>query len=126
LTLANTGAAHYLPTGTPDRHLTVDLRALDERGEVLDEERHTLQRTVMWRPFIVDLWDSRLPRGQPRAYELDVPGAGDAATVEAEVRYHLLAESRRKRIGYRNTTPIHYEVFRRQIALRSGAPEAGR
>ena len=28
LTITNVGAAHYIPTGTPDRHLTVDLRVL--------------------------------------------------------------------------------------------------
>lgn len=30
LTLTNSGADHYVPTGTPDRHLTVDLRLLDD------------------------------------------------------------------------------------------------
>jgi hypothetical protein len=29
----------------------------------------------------------------------------------------LLAESRRKRIGYENKTPINYAVFRKQIPL---------
>ncbi len=120
LTLANTGAAHYVPTGTPDRHLTVQLRLLDDKDEVLDEQSHTIKRTVMWRPFIVDLWDTRLPRWQPRVYELEVPGNSAAVKVEAEIRYHLLAESRRQRIGYENKTPIHYEIYRKQISLKSG------
>jgi hypothetical protein len=120
LTVANTGAAHYVPTGTPDRHLTVHLRLLDERGGVLDEQIQTIKRTVMWRPFIVDLWDTRLQRWQPRRYELEVPGDSRAVNVEAEIRYHLLAESRRKRIGYENRTPISYSVFRKQIPLQAG------
>lgn len=120
LTLANTGAAHYVPTGTPDRYLTVHLRALNEQGRVLDEQSHTIKRTVMWRPFIVDLWDTRLPRWQPRQYELEVPGDSGAVKVEAEIRYHLLAEKRRKQIGYENKTPINYEVFRKQILLQVG------
>jgi len=33
------------------------------------------------------------------------------------VRYHLLDESRRKRINYKNTTPIAYDVFRQNISL---------
>ncbi len=119
LTLANTGAAHYVPTGTPDRLLTIHLRLLDEQGRVLDEQRHTIKRTVMWRPFIIDLWDTRLPRWQPRQYELEVPGDSGAVKVEAEIRYHLLDESRRKRIGYVNKTPINYEVFRKQILLKA-------
>jgi hypothetical protein len=117
LTLTNTGAAHYVPTGTPDRHLTVHLRVLDKTGVVTDEQNHSIKRTVMWRPFIVDLWDNRLARWQPRRYELEVPVDSSAVKVEAEIRYHLLAESRRKRIGYENRTPINYSVFREQIAL---------
>jgi len=120
LTLTNTGAAHYVPTGTPDRHLTVHLRLLDDQGGVLDEQNHMIKRTVMWRPFIIDLKDNRLARWQPRRYELEVPDSSRAVKVEAEIRYHLLAESRRKRIGYENKAPINYTVFRKQILLQAG------
>lgn len=121
LTVTNTGAAHFVPTGTPDRHLTVQLRLLDGQGSVLDEQISTIKRTIMWRPFIVDLWDTRLQRGQPRRYELEVPDDSPATDVEAEIRYHLLAESRGKRIGYENSTPISYVVFRKRISLRPGS-----
>ena len=80
----------------------------------------TIQRTLMWRPFIVDLWDTRLARWQPRRYELEVAGDSGAVSVEAEIRYHLLAESRRKRIGYVNGAPISYTVFRERIPLMAG------
>ena len=109
LALKNTGAAHFLPTGTPDRHLTVRLRAFDAGGRVLREKAETLERTILWRPFIVDLWDTRLPWGEQRRYTLDVPA--ETHTIEAQVRYHLLAESRRKRIAYEPAEPISYIVF---------------
>jgi len=109
LMLNNTGAAHFLPTGTPDRHLTVRLRALDASGRVLRETTDTLERTILWRPFIVDLWDTRLAWGERKRYTLDLPAG--VHTIEAQVRYHLLAESRRKRIGYEPTEPISYLVF---------------
>ena len=113
LTLVNAGTTHYLPTGTPDRHLTVSLRVLDAAGAVLDEQEHTLRRTVMWRPFIVDLWDTRLPFATPRSYSIEFPAADRRpASVEVVVRYHLLDEARRRRIGYRNVEPIAYEIFR--------------
>ena len=124
LTLTNTGAAHYVPTGTPDRHLAVHLRLLDEQGGVLDEQIHTIKRTVMWRPFIVDLWDTRLARWQPQRFEMEVPVGSGAVKVEAEIRYHLLDENRSKRIGYENKTPINYAVFRKQIPLKAGMEEA--
>lgn len=121
LTITNVGAAHYLPTGTPDRHLTVAIRLLDQKGAVLRETEHVLSRVIMWRPFIVDLWDSRLPRGEPRVYRLEY-GESDypaASAVEASVRYHLLAESRRKRIGYENADPIAYDVYRKRVPVNS-------
>ena len=122
LTLTNVGAAHYLPTGTPDRHLTVKLLAGNQGGEILEEENYTLKRTVMWRPFIIDLWDTRLPHNEPRSYSLEFsPDEQDGPFwVEADVRYHLLDEKRRRRIDYRNKTPIAYDVFRQRLTV----PEA--
>ena len=122
LTITNVGAAHYIPTGTPDRHLTIELRLLDSEGGVLTQQSHSIKRTVIWRPFIIDLWDTRLPRWQPRRYELSVPAnrKQKPAAVEAIVRYHLLDERRRKRIGYENEDPIAYEVFRKKLSLDTG------
>lgn len=117
LTLTNVGAAHYIPTGTPDRHLSVNLRLLDQNGKTIKEAHHILKRTVMWRPFIIDLWDTRLPRGEARRYKLDIPDKDESFTVEAVVRYHLLDEKRRKRIGYKNQEPISYEVFRQRLSI---------
>ncbi len=117
LTIANTGAAHYVPTGTPDRYLSVTLRVLDKKGKVLAEETDKIIRTVMWRPVIVDLWDTRLPRWQPQTYPIDIVDADKAVSVEAVVRYHLVNEKRRKRINYKNTTAIAYDVYRNKISL---------
>ena len=58
-TLTNVGAAHFLPTGTPDRHLTLELRLLDGEGRMLKEKIHVMKRYILWRPFIVDLKDTR-------------------------------------------------------------------
>jgi hypothetical protein len=119
LTVTNTGAAHYLPTGTPDRHLTLSIRLLDRNGVVLHQDDHILKRTILWRPFIVELWDTRLPRWQPSTFDFDVDTGREptAVAVEAQVQYHLLDEDRRRRIGYENKEPIAYDVFRARISL---------
>ncbi len=119
LTITNVGAAHYLPTGIPDRFLSIELRLLDHQGGVLKEDIYKIKRTVMWRPFIIDLKDTRLPRWQPRSYEFAVAenGKQQAVAVEAVVRYHLLDEKRRARINYIPDEPIDYEVFRQQLPL---------
>ena len=126
LTLTNIGTPHYLPTGTPDRHLTVDWTLRGAQGQVIDHDRDTLERLVMWRPFIVDLRDTRLAYRQPRTYrfEFRVDRKPRPALLEVVVRYHLLHESRRERIGYQNVTPIAYPVFEKTIALDTRAAGA--
>ena len=121
LTLTNVGAAHYLPTGTPDRHLMVRISVMDKEGRLVKEQNHSLVRTVLWRPFIIDLRDTRLPRWQPRSYdfEFSTTGSSPPAVLQAEVHYYLVAESRRKRIGYNNTEPTHFEVFKQRVELQS-------
>lgn len=119
VTLTNVGATHFLPTGTPDRYLAVTLQVLDADGKVLKGQEHTLKRTVMWRPFIVDLWDTRLAYQQPRTYTMDfATGGGKAKFIEIAVRYHLLDEARRQRIQYQNQDPISYEVYRESISIK--------
>lgn len=115
LVLKNIGAAHFVPTGTPDRHLTLHLRAHAADGRVLREKTRKLRRVIMWRPFIVDLWDTRLPYGATQRLTLDVPAG--THEVEALVSYHLLGESRRKRIGYEPHTPISYIIFEQRRTL---------
>jgi hypothetical protein len=113
------GASHHLPTGTPDRHLTLELRLLDAQGTVLKEKTYTLKRHILWRPFIVDLWDTRLPYGVPRKYDFlfSVQGDRRPTALEVTVRYHLLDEARRQRIGYQNTEPIAYPIYHDVIPL---------
>ncbi|MHB8845748.1 MAG: multiheme c-type cytochrome [Nitrospirota bacterium] len=119
ITLTNSGAAHYLPTGTPDRHLTLELRLIGSSGQVLSEKVYTMKRYILWRPFIVDLRDMRLPYGQPRTFTLPLikRGSDTPALVDVTVRYHLLEEARRKKIGYNNVDPIAYPIYHEQISL---------
>ena len=119
LTLTNIGADHFLPTGTPDRHLTILFTLRDPLGGVIKEKRYTLKRTIMWRPFIIDLWDTRLRKNTPRELTFNWQ-KGDApagSTFAITVRYHLLDETRRKKIGYQNSTPISYPIFQQSIPL---------
>ena len=117
VTLTNVGAAHYLPTGTPDRHLTLELKLLGPGGEVVKEKVHTMKRYILWRPFIVDLRDTRLPYLQPREFRIPLTRSGPAApaVIDVTVRYHLLDEARRKKIGYNNVEPIAYPIYHEQI-----------
>lgn len=119
LTLTNTGADHFLPTGTPDRHLSVTFRLSDRSGSVIKEKSCKLKRFIMWRPFIIDLRDTRLAKNNPRKYSFawkakSIPEGGN---LTLSIHYHLLDEARRERIDYRNTTPIAYPLFQKTIPL---------
>ena len=118
-TLTNAGAAHYLPTGTPDRHLTLDLRLLDREGTTVKHESFLMKRFILWRPFIVDLRDTRLPHGKPAefSFEFSREGRNPPTSLDVAVTYHLLDEKRRKKIGYENREPIAYPIYRETIAL---------
>ena len=119
VTLTNVGALHHVPTGTPDRHLTVELKVQGKDHAIIAADKQVLKRNIMWRPFIADLSDNRLIFNKPREIELAFSGiAGQLpAIAEVIVRYHLLEEKRRLRIGYENKTPISYEIFRQRIPL---------
>lgn len=121
VTLTNVGTAHYLPTGIPDRQLSIEFRVLDSSGNVLHKDEEIIKRTMIWRPFIFDWSDNRLARWKPSTFQfvLDSRHTSQAYSVETIVRYHLLPEARRKRIGYENKTPIVHELFRESIFLSS-------
>lgn len=117
--LKNMGAAHYLPTGTPDRHLILDLRLLDRAGRTIKHESFRMKRYVLWRPFIVDLRDTRLPYGKPAefSFEFSRDRENPPSRLEVVVTYHLLDENRRKKIGFENREPIAYPIYRETITL---------
>lgn len=120
ITLTNTGADHYLPTGTPDRHLSVEFRLKNEQGGTIKQKTYLLIRHIMWRPFIVDLWDTRLAKDKPRSYSFSFSSGDFPATskLEVTVRYHLLAEARRKEIAYNNQQPISYVLYQHTELLK--------
>jgi hypothetical protein len=42
--------------------------------------------------------------------------------LDVTVRYHLLDEARRKRIGYENKEPIAYPVYHARVPVAPGKP----
>jgi len=115
LTLTNTGADHFLPTGTPDRQLTVEFLLKDTTTDtIIKKKTYKLKRTILWRPFIFDLRDTRLRKNKPRTFTFSwkVDSTEDDILLDITVRYHLLDEARRKRIGYRNSDPISFALYR--------------
>lgn len=44
------------------------MRLLDGKGDPVKEKTFIMKRYILWRPFIVDLKDTRLPYGVPRTF----------------------------------------------------------
>ncbi|PIX86368.1 MAG: hypothetical protein COZ32_03720 [Nitrospirae bacterium CG_4_10_14_3_um_filter_53_41] len=93
---------------------------LDSKRKVIKEKTFVLRRTIMWRPFIMDLWDTRLPRDEPRkyAFEFRTNSNPPPAFLKIAAAYHLLDEKRRIRIGYQNKEPISYQLYERELEVR--------
>ncbi|MBF0152184.1 MAG: hypothetical protein HQL64_00350 [Magnetococcales bacterium] len=123
-TLTNVGADHRLPTGKPDRLLTLEFRLLDEHEVVMHEKIHKIQRTILRRPIILELWDNRLSTRVPREFIYELPKNGISprgTALDVTVRYHLLDETRRKHINYENTAPVSYSIFHERFDLSGGS-----
>jgi len=118
-TLTNVATVHFLPTGVPDRHLTLDLKLLDNNDRVMKEKNFTMKRHILWRPFIIDLYDTRLPFKKPKVFDLTFSQNSDnqPSILDITVRYHLLDEKRRKKINYNNKEPISYPIYQERIFL---------
>jgi hypothetical protein len=119
ISLTNVGTEHRLPTGTPDRHLKVAFKLLNENKNVLKEKTIFLQRTILWRPFIIDLWDTRLKYNELRSYsfEFKMDNIPPPALLDVKVEYGLLREKQRRKIGYNNIEPITYELFHKRLTI---------
>lgn len=117
--LTNIGAGHYLPTGTPDRHLTLELNLIDNKGKIIKEKIYTMKRYILWRPFIIDIKDTRLPYGETKKFdfEFNMDSDNPPSVLDVTVRYHRLDEKRRQKIGFKNEEPIAYPIYKESIGL---------
>lgn len=122
ISLTNIGTEHRLPTGTPDRHLKISFKLIDGHKNILKEKTFILQRIILWRPFIIDLWDNRLRYNETRFYsfEFKIDRHPPPVFLDVIVKYGLLREKQRQKIGYQNVEPINFELFHEKIKVKSG------
>ncbi|VAX22771.1 hypothetical protein MNBD_NITROSPINAE02-1922 [hydrothermal vent metagenome] len=120
LGVTNVGTEHRFPTGTPDRHLVISFRLYDKTGKLIDESVDYLQRIILWRPFIIDLWDGRIKYNETKIFEFDVSmdSVHKPDYLIAQVEYGLLREARRIRIAYDNNDPIKYLLYEERVNLK--------
>ena len=126
LTLINAGAGHKIPTGDPDRHFTIEFSVEDAQKKVLEEQRSTMGRWILWQPAIVELYDNRLLPLASREYRFDyqVPATSEGLILKARVQYHILTDGQHKMLetkyGLTGNDPYRFVIYERDFPL-SGA-----
>ena len=127
----NSGAGHKLPTGDPDRFLTVDFEIVDQNGKVLKDQSHTMGRWILWQPVIWEVWDNRLKPLQSRNYRFkyrmpQLGGTEGPLTFRALVTYHIQTDAQNKMLrdkyGLTGNDPYNFPVFEREIPLTGPFP----
>lgn len=123
LTLVNAGAGHKLPTGDPDRHFTVEFSVEDQNQQVLDSQKDTMGRWIMWQPAIVELYDNRLMPLASRDYtfEYQLPNETTGLKLITRVRYHIQSERQHQmlinKFGLTASDPYNFVVYEREVPL---------
>ncbi|MBQ26616.1 MAG: hypothetical protein CMH81_00515 [Nitrospiraceae bacterium] len=130
--ITNSGAGHKLPTGDPDRHFTFDFEIVDQAGNVLEAQSHTMGRWILWQPVIWEVWDNRLKPLQSRNYRFryrmpQLGGAEGPITLRTVVTYHIQTDAQnqmlRDKYGLTGNDPYNFPVFEREIPLSGPFPE---
>jgi len=123
LTLINAGAGHKLPTGDPDRHFTVEFLVHDKDGKILESQKNTMGRWILWQPAIVELYDNRLLPLASRNYTFTyhLPRQIDGLHLTARVQYHIQTEGQhamlKKKYGLTSQEAYFYTVYERDVPL---------
>ena len=130
LTLINAGAGHKIPTGDPDRYLTVEFSVEDRNGKVLQQKLDTMGRWIMWQPAIIELHDNRLMPLASRDYtfEYQVPEENAGLKLLTKVRYHIQTERQHQMLidkyGLTAKDPYNFIVYERAAPLTGNLAEA--
>jgi hypothetical protein len=118
-----TSPPHKIPTGDPDRHVTVELSVLDRQGRVLDQRISTIGRWILWHPAIVERYDNPLLplAGHECPYTYRMPQQEDHLIVKTRVQYHVLTDGQHEMVrtkdGLTGNDPYRFVISEREFPL---------
>jgi len=123
LTLTNGGAGHKIPTGDPDRYFRITFQEIGPDGKVVDTERHTITRWIIWKPIIIEVYENRIPPLASRDYHYAVT-ARPGYKLKVTVGYHILTQRQKRRLIHRYGLPPdtvdHFDLAEWTVDLGSG------
>jgi hypothetical protein len=92
LHVQNTRAGHKLPTGDPERHYVLTLRARDATGALLAEETKRIGQVWEWWPEARRLADERIPAGGTVSMPIQWTQGPTPVSVEATVEHVRISD----------------------------------
>jgi hypothetical protein len=118
--ITNGRAGHELPTGDPERFVTLEVAVLDDHGTRLWTETARIGETWEWYPRARLLSDNSLKPGERRELTFNVQepaGIDDPLTIELVVRNHRMTEENARAMGILGQYPLAVETVRRQVPV---------
>ncbi len=110
-TLTNRFAGHNLPTGDPERFITVDLAIRTTSGKVLAQRKERIGEVWQWYPVARKISDNNLAPMETRTYQLScAPGKNDTLIVSTMVVKHRMTPENARADGLMGTYPLSQTV----------------
>ena len=118
--IANARAGHELPTGDPERYITIEIVLRDRSGQSVWRREERIGEVWEWFPVARQVSDNSLKPGERREfhYAVSLPGNGlDSLTVEVVARNHRMTVQNAQAMAVFGIYPLHVATVRRSIRV---------
>jgi hypothetical protein len=113
VTIRNSRAGHYVPTGDPERFILVRVRLLDERNVEWKRQEYRIGQLWQWEPA-KKVFDNRLAPQESRLHVFHFEGTSPVRSIALEAYHIRLSEENARYI--KATAGLADPAFRTRIA----------
>ena len=118
LKIKNSWAGHKVPTGDPDRYITIHFDVINKRGDIIKSEQYTIGRWIIWKPIIIELYENRIKPHESKDYKFNhalANGEKEETSIRVQVVYHIMTERAKNKLkqkyGLKEDISIEYKIF---------------
>ncbi|MBI2259917.1 MAG: hypothetical protein HYU67_13590 [Flavobacteriia bacterium] len=118
ITLQNENAGHSVPTGDPERFIFTTFTLLDNKGQVVVQEKHRIGEKWKWYPNAEKLEDNNLKPKEKRTYSFtnEIKNKGKYV-LKVEVTKHRMNEENAKFNQILGKYPLSITVFEKKYTI---------
>jgi Cytochrome c554 and c-prime len=121
--ITNARAGHELPTGDPERFITLEFVLRDRGGTSLWNHTERIGELWEWYPQARQLGDNSLRPDERRDFHYVVPlapGVNDAITLEVIAQNHRMTDENARAMAIYGRYPLQVETYRRSVTVDEG------